>query len=69
MVEIRSQNLHAGNNWPGDRASAAGLYGELPPLPVPAATGLVSVQARKSGSGAARSTEAIGRTRPVEATL
>ena len=47
MAEIYSQNQRAAGSWDGVPMRAAGLYGELQPLPLPAASPVSSAMARK----------------------
>lgn len=47
MMEIRSQRLRTGDGWTGVPSRAAGLYGELQPLPLPIAAPVPSALARK----------------------
>ncbi len=35
MIETQTQSLSPGESWNPAPARAAGLYGELPPLPLP----------------------------------
>lgn len=47
MAEIQSQSLRAGDNWRDGPPRAAGLYGELPSLPVPTGTSVLAIERRK----------------------
>ncbi len=47
MAEIHSQSLRAGDGWTGAPVRAAGLYGELQPLPLPVAAPVSSAMTRK----------------------
>ena len=47
MAEIHSQSLHTGEGWNAAPSRAAGLYGELQPLPLPVATPVSSTMTRK----------------------
>lgn len=47
MAEIHSQSLRTGNSWNAAPSRAAGLYGELQPLPLPVAAPVSSEMMRK----------------------
>ncbi len=47
MSAIHSQNQRAGDSWNAAPSRAAGLYGELQPLPLPVSAPLSSAMARK----------------------
>jgi hypothetical protein len=47
MAEIQSQSLHTGDNWREGAPRVAGLYGEMPPLPVPAGAAVRAIERRK----------------------
>ncbi|MEY4556609.1 MAG: hypothetical protein RL093_1728 [Pseudomonadota bacterium] len=47
MAEIHSQNQRAGDSWNAAPMRAAGLYGELQPLPLPVAAPVSSATSRK----------------------
>lgn len=48
MAEIHSQDLRSGDGWNNAPSRAAGLYGELQPLPLPVTAPLSSAMTRKS---------------------
>lgn len=47
MSEINSQRQHVGYSWNAATSRAAGLYGELQPLPMPVPTSAAAVLKRK----------------------
>ena len=47
MAEIHSQSLRTGDSWTAAPSRAAGLYGELQPLPLPVAAPASSAMTRK----------------------
>lgn len=47
MAEIHSQNLRIGDLWNAAPSRAAGLYGELQPLPLPVVAPVSSGMTRK----------------------
>ena len=47
MADIHFQNQRAGDSWNAVPSRAAGLYGELQPLPLPVAKPVSSAMARK----------------------
>jgi len=51
MAEIHSQSQRAGEGWNAAPMRAAGLYGELQPLPLPVVAPLSSAMARKPRPG------------------
>ena len=53
MSEIRSQSQRVGDRWNTAPMRAAGLYGELQPLPLPVTSTLSSSMTRKPRPGAA----------------
>ncbi|WP_439475917.1 hypothetical protein [Brevundimonas sp.] len=53
MAEIHSQIPRAVDGWNSAPARAAGLYGELQPLPLPVTAPLSSAMTRKARSKAA----------------
>ena len=50
MAEIHSQSLRAGDSWNAAPSRAAGLYGELQPLPLPVAAPASSAMTPKPRS-------------------
>lgn len=48
MAVIHSQNQSAGESWNAAPMRAAGLYGELQPLPLPVVAPLSAAMTRKS---------------------
>jgi hypothetical protein len=48
MPAIHLQNQRAGDSWNAAPPRAAGLYGELQPLPLPIAAPLSSAMVRKT---------------------
>ena len=48
MAEIHSQGLQTGGSWNSAPLRAAGLYGELQPLPLPVAATVSSATTRKT---------------------
>lgn len=51
MTDIHSQTQRVGDIWIAAPSRAAGLYGELQPLPLPAAAPVSSARTRKSQPG------------------
>ena len=49
MAEIHSQSLQTGGSWNSAPLRAAGLYGELQPLPLSVAAPVSSEKMRKPG--------------------
>jgi hypothetical protein len=47
MIDSHSQNLGSFDSWNAAPSRAAGLYGELQPLPLPVAAPVSSTMARK----------------------
>lgn len=47
MAEIHSQSLRTGDSWNAAPSRAAGLYGELQPLPLPVPAPVSSAMTRK----------------------
>jgi hypothetical protein len=47
MTDIHSQSQRAGESWNAVPMRAAGLYGELQPLPLPVPAPLSAAMARK----------------------
>lgn len=47
MADIHSQSQRAGDSWNAAPMRAAGLYGELQPLPLPVAAPRSSAMTRK----------------------
>jgi hypothetical protein len=47
MIDIHSQDLGSSDSWNAAPSRAAGLYGELQPLPLPVPTPVSSDMARK----------------------
>lgn len=47
MADIHSQNQRAGESWNAAPMRAAGLYGELQPLPLPVTPPLSAAMTRK----------------------
>jgi hypothetical protein len=47
MAEIHSRSLRTGDSWNAAPLRAAGLYGELQPLPLPVVTPVSSAMTRK----------------------
>ncbi len=47
MIDSQSQNLSSFDSWNAAPSRAAGLYGELQPLPLPVPAPVPSAMARK----------------------
>ena len=47
MAEIHSQSLRVGDSWNAAPSRAAGLYGELQPLPLPVRAPVSSAMTHK----------------------
>ena len=51
MSEIQSQSMRSSDSWTGVPLRAAGLYGELPPLPVLGSTPPTEAQKPRPRTG------------------